>query len=97
MIRPKYTRRDNNHAELVGLCRELGIVVFDLADLGGKVPDTVMCYDGICLPVEIKSPGNEESFTPSEIEGMEECCDVDIPWVVAVEIEDILRAFGMGE
>ena len=94
MNRPKHTRKDANHASIVNRCRSLGIVVWDTADLGGCVLDTLMCWRGRCIPVEIKTPGNADALTDGEREGIAALADVGVQAVVATRLEDVLRAFG---
>ena len=94
MSRPKHTRRDANHRQLVSNCHQLGMVVYDTADIGGECPDTIICWRGKCLPVEIKFPGKSHDLTDGERAGMENCAIVGVPWVIATELDDVLRAFG---
>ena len=94
--RPKYTKPDKNQREIIALCEDLGFVVWNLSNMGGKVADTLMMYRGKCIPVEIKSPGNRDRLTTGEREGIAECADVDVLWIVAECLEDILDGFGIG-
>ena len=94
MYRPRHTRKDANHAEIVGQLRDLGAVVFDTADLGGDVRDLVVCWSGKCLPVEIKQPGHEDRLTDGERATLRELKRVGVPPVVATDVEDVMRAFG---
>jgi len=71
----------------------LGFVVWDLKDLGGKVPDLLVIGDGHCVPVEVKSPGQEHNFTIAEKMGIAECGDEGVEWVIAVIVKDVLDAF----
>ena len=91
--RPKWTKKDKNHPQLVEECRKRGMVVWDVADLGGKVLDIIVFWKGQALPVEIKSKGNEHSLTADEEESIKELGAVGITPIVAVDIEDILSAF----
>ena len=91
--RPKHTRKDTNHALVVGDCRYLGMVVWDTADLGGEVLDTVVCWRGRCLPVEIKPPGKETKLTAGELEAIIQLRRVGVEAVVATCLEDVLEAF----
>ncbi len=93
--RPKYTKPDKNQRKLLQQCRDLGFVTWNLSNMGGKISDALLMYGGQCIPVEIKSPGNKDNFTTGEREGMEECADVDIIWIVAECLEDILIGFGL--
>lgn len=92
-MRPKYPRKDENHADIVAGCRELGIVVWDTADLGGKVLDTVMFWRGDAIPIEIKAPGKEDDLTPDEREGIAELRNVYVPPVIVTSVEEVVRAF----
>ena len=92
--RPKHTRKDRNHRQLVRECEQVGIVVWDLADIGGKVPDTLMMWRGRCIPVEIKAPGKRDDLTHGERVGLAECAGVGVDWVIAECLEDVLVAFG---
>ena len=40
--RPRYTKPDANHAEIRDECRALGMIAWDLKDLGGKIPDLLI-------------------------------------------------------
>ena len=91
MVRPKYTKRDTNHKPIVNQCRELGMVVWDLADLGGKVLDTIVFWRGKAIPVEIKSPGG--TLTDDEAASIEELKTVGVGPIIATTIHDILKAF----
>jgi len=91
--RPKRTRKDKNHKRIVDACRDMGMVVWDLADLGGKVLDIVVFWQGKALPVEIKSEGSAENLTEGEIGSMLELESVSMPYIVATKAEDIVSAF----
>ena len=93
--RPKYTKPDKNQPEIIALCEGLGFVVWNLSNMGGKISDTLMMYRGKCIPVEIKSPGNRDKLTKGEKEGLAECADVDVLWVIAETLGDVLKAFGL--
>ena len=92
--RPRHTRRDINHSMLVIQCRALGMVVWDLADSGGRLPDLLVIWRGRCVPVEVKAPGKSDDLTDGERDGMAECADVGVKWIVATDLDDILRVFG---
>ena len=89
MIRPKHTKRDRNHAQIVQDLKALGMVVWDLADLGGHVLDILVFFRGKCLPVEIKSPGGE--LTASERASIEELRAVGVEAIVATCAEDVVE------
>lgn len=92
-MRPKYTRKDTNHAEIIAQCRELGIVVWDTSPLGGKVLDTIMFWRGDAIPIEIKAPGKEDDLTDGEKEGIAELQNAYVPPVIVTSVEDVIRAF----
>ena len=95
--RPKYTKPDKNQPELLQQCRELGFVVWNLSNMGGKISDALLMYGGQCRPVEIKSPGKRDQFTAGEKEGQAECANVDVVWIIAERLSDILVGFGLME
>jgi len=91
--RPRHTKKDANHAEIRDQCRARGIVTWDLADCGGKIPDLLCIWRGRCVPVEIKAPGKRDDLTQGELDGQAECADVGVEWVVATDLDDVLEAF----
>lgn len=93
MYRPKRTKKDKNHKKIVKDCREKGMVVWDVADLGGKVLDIIVFWQGKALPVEIKSKGNAENLTEGELEGIADLEKVGMSYVIATKAEDIIAAF----
>ena len=92
--RPKYTRKDKNHLDIVHNLRDLGAIVWDLADLGGEVLDILVIWRGEIKIVEIKSEGHESDFTEDEEISIARLKDVGVEPVVALDTEDVLRAFG---
>ena len=92
--RPRHTRKDANHTAIRDQCRALGMVVWDLADIGGKLPDLLCIWRGRCVPVEVKAPGKRDDLTQGERDGQAECGDVGVEWCVATCCIDVLRAFG---
>lgn len=93
MVRPRHTKKDKNHKKIVQQCRELGMVVWDTADLGGEVLDTVVFWRGRGIPVEIKRVGKESDLTEKERTGIERLQAVGVKPIVATCIEDILKQF----
>jgi len=91
--RPRHTRKDKNHTIIVLQCRALGMVVWDLADIGGKLPDLLCIWRGRCVPVEVKAPGRRDDLTDGERAGRYECRDVGVEWCVAEDLDDVLEAF----
>ena len=94
LSRPKRTKRDINHAQVRDDCRALGMVVWDLADYGGKIFDLLCCWRGRCVPVEVKQPGHEQELTDAEQLGIAELRTVGIEVVIATCAEDVIRVFG---
>jgi hypothetical protein len=92
-MRPKYTKKDKNHKKIVRECRELGMILWDTADIGGKILDLIVFWRGKALPVEVKQKGKEDDLTEEEKIGIEELRFVGIEPVVATCLEDILKAF----
>jgi hypothetical protein len=94
MTRPKRTRKDLNHNQIVTELRALGAVVWDTADLGGRVLDTIVFFRGQVKAVEIKQPGKADDLTPDEWQSVAELQTVGVQPVIATSTEDVLRAFG---
>lgn len=86
--RPRHTKKDLNHGEIRDGLRELGFVVWDLADLGGVVLDLLCFYRGICLPVEVKSPGGK--LTEAQEESIAQLQAVGVTPIIAESIQDVL-------
>lgn len=93
MNRPRRTRRDVNQADIVEQCRQLGMVVYDLADLGGTTLDLVVWWRGQAAAVEVKQPGKEDELTDGERVGIAALKEVGATAIVATSVEDVLRAF----
>lgn len=91
MIRPRRTRRDRNHADVVRDLRALGAVVWDTADLGGQVLDTLVCWRGVCLPVEIKARGKRDDLTDGEREGIAALEAVGVEALVVESAEEVVE------
>jgi hypothetical protein len=89
MPRPKHTKRDANHAQIVQELTQLGAVVWDLADLGGEVLDIIVFWRGQARPVEIKSTDTED-LTEKELHSIQRLQLVGVQPVVATRTEDIL-------
>jgi len=92
MGRPKYTKKDTTHKNIVKKCRKLGMVIWDTADLGGEILDLMIFWRGRAIPVEIKTPGKIK-LTPKEKIGIKKLRDVGVEPIIATSIEDILKAF----
>jgi len=82
-----------NQKEIVDQARALGIVVWVLADLGGEVLDLLACWQGVCIPMEVKPPGLEDDLTDGERKGIAELERVGAPWAVITSLDDMLEAF----
>jgi hypothetical protein len=91
MVRPKHTKKDKTHKDLVKDCRDLGMVVWDLADLGGEVLDLMVFWRGKALPVEVKSPKGK--LTEKEQDSIEKLRAIGVEPVIATCVEDVLKAF----
>jgi len=89
-VRPRHTKRDKNQAQVVSDLRRLGMVVWDLADQGGKILDLMVFWKGQAVPVEIKQPGLERDLTEEERGSMRELIGVGICPVIAVCAEDVV-------
>lgn len=89
--RPKRTKKDLNHAEIVNQCRDLGMIVWDTASLGGEILDIIIFWKGIATPVEIKSPGG--TLTKDEKTSLEKLAKAGIKAIIAYTIEDILEVY----
>ena len=92
MNRPKRTKKDTNHAEIVRELRQLGAVVWDTADLGGHILDLVVHWRGQTRVVEVKPPG-PMTFTDGEYESFDELGAVGVVGVIAQSMEDVVSAF----
>ena len=92
-MRPKRTKRDSNHAEIRDGLRQLGAIVWDIADLGGDILDLLVFWRGRCIPVEVKPLGREGDLTEGERESIEMLRVVGIEAVVATCVEDVIEAF----
>lgn len=90
--RPKHTRKDNNHAVIRDELRQLGAVVVDVADLGGKCGDLVVSWRGRTIHVEIKDAGKRDDLTEGELEFMRELETVGCRLVVAETAEEVIKA-----
>lgn len=93
LYRPKYTKKDANHAQVIADCRDAGMYVWDLSDLGGEVLDTLVFWRGKCVPVEIKQPGHAEDFTKGERKSIGILNAMGIPVIVATCVEDIINGW----
>jgi len=91
--RPKHTKKDANQVEIVTMLRHLGAVVWDTADLGGKVLDLVVFWRGRIIPVEVKMPTERYRLTDGEIASIEELRVAGVEPCVATCVEDVVDAF----
>lgn len=96
MARPKHTRRDVNHLQILRECRELGMVTWDTADLGGRVLDAIVFWRGRGVPVEIKPPDRSKRLTREERAGIEDLARVGMKAIVVTCTDDIVREFEDG-
>jgi len=88
--RPKHTRRDVCQKELVDGLRAAGFVVWDLADVGGEILDTVCFFRGTCLPVEVKCNG---ALTPDQERSVARLRAVGVEPIVAGTAEEVVAAW----
>ena len=93
--RPRHTRRDTNQQEIVDDLRRLGFYVLDLADVGGRVLDLLICGRNAndewqWLAVEIKTFAGR--LTSKQRQLFAEW--PDLPAIVAQRAEDVLRWYG---
>ena len=91
--RPKRTKKDKNHLDIVRMCREEGMIVWDLADLGGEILDIIVFWKGKILVVEIKDVGKEKNLTESEKQSIASLRKVGIEALVASNTQQIINAF----
>ena len=91
--RPKRTKKDKNHLDIVKMCREEGMIVWDLADLGGEILDIIVFWKGKILVVEIKDVGKEKNLTESEKQSIASLRKVGIEALVASNTQQIINAF----
>lgn len=91
--RPKRTKKDKNHLDIVKACREEGMVVWDLADLGGEILDIIVFWKGKILVVEIKDVGKEKNLTEGEEQSIATLRKVGIEALVASSAQQIISAF----
>ena len=59
--------------------------------------DTVMFWRGVCVPVEIKQPGQESAFTDDELKSIERFREMSIPFIVASSIDDVVNNWPTSE
>ena len=96
MARPRHTKRDANHQDVIDGCRAAGLNVWDLADVGGDVLDLIVAgynvhkhaYEQIW--VEVK-PDEHAPFTEAEKRILEAN---PYTTLVAYSAADVLRRFG---
>ena len=67
------------------------MLVWDLADHGKEVLDTLVFWRGKCVPVEIKQPGKESDLTYDEAKSIALLKEMRIPVIIATCVEDIIR------
>ena len=95
MARPRHTKRDANHQDVIDGCRAGGLNVWDIADMPGLLDLIVAGYnvhkhDYEQLLVEVK-PDPSAPFTEDEKRILEENPHTTM---VAYSAEDVLRRFG---
>lgn len=88
--RPRHPKTDTNQAQIIAELGDLDMWVINTSSLGGAVLDLVVCWRGVCLPVEIKMPGCEDDLTDGERTALTELHRRGIPAFVATSTEDVL-------
>lgn len=89
MARPRHTKRDANHLDVMHNCVICGLRCYDTADLPGGLD--FLATDGVLMMwVEVK-PDRFATFTDAEISILTENPNTTM---VAYSAEDVLRRFG---
>ncbi len=95
--RPSHTKKDMNHAAIRDELRQLGAVVVDVADIGGKCGDLVVSWRGKTVHVEVKDTGKRDDLSRNEMMFMRELEAVGCRLIVAETTEEVIRAFERSE
>ena len=86
-------KKDGNHEAIASGLRALGWYVMDLSRAGYGVPDILVAkpaterHRGICVPVEIKSPGGQLTEAEVTVKNAWDPCD----YIVADSLESALQ------
>ena len=88
--RPKYPKPDANQAQIITELGQLGAWIINTSTIGGVTLDLVVCWRGLCIPVEIKVPGCELDLTDGEKMAIEQLHQRGIPAFVATCTEDVV-------
>ena len=92
MGRPKRTKRDICQKRVVEDLRNVyHAVVWDVADEGGEVLDLIVFWRGVCLPVEVKSPGGK--LTKAQKRSIARLRAVGVEAIVAGTAEEVVEAW----
>ena len=92
MGRPKRTKRDICQKQVVEDLRNVyHAVVWDVADEGGEVLDLIVFWRGVCLPVEVKSPGGK--LTKAQKRSIARLRAVGVEAIVAGTAEEVVEAW----
>ena len=95
MPRPRHTKRDANHQDVIDGCRAGGLTVWDISDMPGLLDLIVAGYNVHThnheqIMVEVK-PDEKAPFTEAEIRILEENPHTTM---VAYSAECVLKRFG---
>ena len=92
MGRPKRTKRDTCQKQVVEDLRNVyHAIVWDVADEGGEVLDLIVFWRGVCLPVEVKSPGGK--LTKAQKRSIARLRAVGVEAIVAGTAEEVVEAW----
>lgn len=92
MSRPKHTKKDANHADVIWDCQIAGLLCYDTSDLPGGL-DFIASSDDMMMWIEIK-PNRKAPFTDAEIKILAQNPKTTM---VAYCAKDVLRRFGRCE
>ena len=88
--RPRWTKHDTGQAQTIQELRQLGMIVWNLADHGGEVLDAIGFWRGAIRVIEFKRTGHEDDFTENETRSIEQLRNVGIEPIIATCAEDII-------
>jgi Holliday junction resolvase len=91
MGRPRHPKPDSVQRDLVRDLGALGWLVWDLSPLGGEVLDLLVMRNGVCLPVEVKSPGGK--LTRAQRRSIARLRAVGVEPIVAGTAEEVVEAW----
>ena len=91
MGRPRHPKPDAVQRDLIRDLEMLGMVVWDLSRLHGEVLDLLCSWRGVCLPVEVKSPGGK--LTKAQKRSIARLRAVGVEAIVAGTAEEVVEAW----